>query len=139
MAPYQVTDSTLINYVKATGTFIVWIMADIATSIAGSGLLLACGLGLLLLKRWARMGAVLFGVCSIVFNVLLEVAAYISLLHPLLYSPTNPPGLDTAACIHDVLTFMAAKGVGLIYPVLLVVFMRRPKVVAACQPQRPRK
>jgi hypothetical protein len=77
-------------------------------------LLLAAGIGLLYQKRWARQCSYGYGWFAIVCGLLLIIKAAIS---------DYEIQFDY---LYDLI-------IGLIYPIILVIFMKRPNVVEACQ------
>lgn len=91
----------------------------ISTPIAGiaSIVLLAAGIGLLLLQNWGRIVSIIHAVFSILFSIAGCVVALMAHLTLILL-------------IASVATFVFS----LIYPILLIIFMTRPAVVSALKP-----
>ena len=91
--------------------------------------LLAISIGLLKLKRWARSGAVIYSLYTIVMGVL-GMLVIILMLTP--HVSTAPDSVSKAGMIGGLIGGVVGGLIGLVYPVLLLIFMRKPKVVAAC-------
>jgi hypothetical protein len=88
--------------------------------------LVAAGIGLLLSKNWARLTSIGYGV----YGVLLAVANAVVMLN----AASHQQGMTK---IIFLISGLFGAVLGLIYPVLLLIFMTRPKVVAAFQPAQP--
>jgi hypothetical protein len=82
--------------------------------------LLAAGIGLLLSQNWARIASIIAGIYSILSCM---VGGILSLNN-------GPSG------IMMIVSLIVTIG-SLVYPVLLIIFMTRPKVVAALKPAKP--
>lgn len=82
--------------------------------------LLSAGIGLLCLQNWARILSIIWGVYGIIS----------SLLNGILMLG------GTASMIFKIAAVIAA-GLSLLYPILLLIFMFRPNVVAALKPPPP--
>jgi len=109
---------------QVTGGFRQWLFFSYGAGIAFAACQLALGIGLLGRKRWARQGSVVYAACSIGFGVLGMLVTGAALARGSLGLPPDAvPGY-----IGGLIGGMA----GFIYPVLLWVFMTRPRAVAAC-------
>ncbi len=96
---------------------------------AVSILLLAAGIGLLHLKRWARKASYGYGWFALVWALVglaVNVIVYSSMLPKA--SPETMP-----AVVGGLVGGMCGGIVGLVYPIFLIVYMKRPLVVEACQ------
>jgi membrane-bound ClpP family serine protease len=82
--------------------------------------LLAAGIGLLLSQNWARIVSIIDGIYSIVTCIVGGIMTLMS---------------DTSG-IMMIVSLIATVG-SLVYPVLLIIFMTRPNVVAALKPAPP--
>jgi hypothetical protein len=91
--------------------------------------LLAISIGLLNLKRWARSGAVVYAVYTIVMGVL-GITIMIVLFVPHLGTGHDP--IMQAGMIGGLIGGVVGGLIGMIFPILLLIFMRKPKIVAAC-------
>ncbi len=90
--------------------------------------LLASGIGLLKQRSWARQTAYLYGWAALIWGVL-SLVINLSLMMP---SMGNVPEETAPAVIGGFVGGMCGGLISLIYPVLLIVFMRKPHVIAAC-------
>ena len=120
------------NTISTDATFVVWRRITVPLDAAASLALVAAGIGLLLLKNWSRLVSIGYAIYRVIF-ALLDVAVLMAVLHRVL---ANALQADTGAHIALV---VGAAAVGtvltLVYPVLLIYFLTRPKVVQAFQPE----
>jgi hypothetical protein len=93
-------------------------------------LLLAAGIGLLYQKRWARQCSYGYGWFAIVWGII-----GIIITVAMMASGMGGSGgaEETATKVGGVVGGMCGGIIGLIYPVFLVIFMKRQNVVEACQ------
>ena len=120
------------NTISTDATFLVWRRITVPLDAAASLTLVAAGIGLLLLKNWSRLVSIGYAIYRVIF-ALLDVAVLMAVLHRVLAealqaSPGAPIALVVgAAAVGTVLT--------LVYPVLLICFLTRPRAVLAFQPE----
>ncbi len=88
--------------------------------------LLSLGMGLIMLKKWARRGSVIYGCVAILLWVLHTGIDFFALSAGWI-NPSQPQLLAF-------IVRMCFRLAGLIYPVLLVVFMQKAKVKEAFAP-----
>lgn len=104
--------------------FKAWLLASSAVGFACAIWLLALGIGLLRLRRWARTGSIAYGWFSVAFGVLgLLVNVGVMLTGSLSLPPGAMPGFIGG---------MIGGLIGFIYPILLIVFMRKRAATDAC-------
>ncbi len=119
------------NAISTDPAFVVWRRITLPLDFAANLTLAAAGIGLLLLKNRGRLASVGYAIYKIIF-ALLDVAVLFVVLHRVL---ANALHAGTGA---NIALVIAAAALGtvltLIYPVLLVYFMTRPRVVLAFQP-----
>lgn len=103
---------------------IAWLLLSTVIGFCCTILLLTVGIGLLYLKAWARIWclgygwfAIVWGIIGMVVNIGLTVSGAYG------YKQDNIPGVISGFC---------GGLVGFVYPILLVVFMRKPNVKNAC-------
>ena len=91
--------------------------------------LLAIGIGLLNLKRWARSGSVIYSVYVIIVG-LIGIVAMLVILAPQIGATTDQ--IMKAGLVGGIIGGTVGGVIGLVFPILLLIFMRKPKAVAAC-------
>ncbi len=101
-----------------------WLIISSGLGLVMAGWLLAVGIGLLGLKRWARSGAIFYGWFAIVIGILSMIGNVAALaLGAVSPGPGALPGYIGGTI---------GGLIGLVYPILLLVFMSKPHVIAAC-------
>jgi hypothetical protein len=112
------------SIMNPTRTVKAWLLLSYLIGFACTILLIIVGIGLLRQKAWARKWtvgyawfAIIWGVIGIIINIVLMTSGAYG------YSHDATPGAIGGAI---------AGLIGLVYPVLLVVFMHRPNVKNAC-------
>jgi hypothetical protein len=109
---------------ETTTTYTAWNLAGSCIGFGFSIWLLALGIGLLMMKSWARRGSIIYSIAFIIWIFLgvgIEVAA-LSLDWIIIPESQIPLFIGWMCC-----GFCG----GLIYPILLLIFMLTPKVKAA--------
>ena len=91
-------------------------------------ILLASGIGLLNLKKWARQAAYIYAWVAIVWGILSSIANGIMFSSSL--SGASPEEMPIV--IGGIVGGMCGGLLGLIYPVILIIFLRKPRVIEAC-------
>jgi len=114
-----------------------WLYAATVIGMVGGAVLLAAGIGLLKMQPWARITSVVYAIFAIVFGVVGQVVNWFLLIMPLMEQAKNQNGPAAAAGIGGAIGGMAGGCFGLVFPILLLIFMTRPKVVAALRNQSP--
>ncbi len=101
--------------------------------IAAMVVLLLAGVGLLLLKPWGRRLSIVYGLYGVVAGIV-GVALNCHFLLPLLAKAAEmPAGPARAGWIGGIIGGIVGGGLGVIYPAVLLCFMFRASIKAACQ------
>jgi hypothetical protein len=99
--------------------------------------LLAAGIGLLLAQNWARILSIAYSIIDMIYVVAGVVVGY-PLMHTMIAQmPGVPPGLKGLIAAMALPALVIVTVFHLAYPVLLLIFMTRPKVIAAFEPEAP--
>jgi hypothetical protein len=89
------------------------------------------------LKSWARKLSIAYAIYAIVFGIIATVMSFMFLVRPLLAEAQQSQGPEAAGAIGGAIGGIVGGCLGLVYPILLMIFMTRPKVVAAFQRPEP--
>jgi hypothetical protein len=127
----------VVKLMRECPTYGMWLKLTIPLGLLSCGVLLAAGIGLLRLENWGRKLSIGYAIYAIIFSILGLVMNFIFLFGPLLEEASKKQGPEAAAAIYGVVGGSIGGCFGLIYPILLLVFMTRPKVVAAFHPATP--
>jgi hypothetical protein len=103
----------------------------VVTAIFGI-MLVASGIGLLLLQNWARVLAMVYAALDILFVGMGAIFTQ-KVLAPLMASQIHGPSAAIVEMSMKV-GFVFGLLFGMAYPILLLIFMTRPQVVEACKP-----
>jgi len=112
------------NAMNTAATVKAWLLVSGVVGLACTIFLIVVGIGLLYLKAWARTGSLVYGWFAIIWGIIGTVVNF-GLI------PSGGYGISRDALtgtIHGIIGGL----IGLIYPVLLVIFMQRPNVRQAC-------
>jgi uncharacterized membrane protein (UPF0136 family) len=114
---------------KSDPAFVLWTqISSVATVIFGI-LLITSGIGLLLAKNWARILAIICAALDIVFVVIAGIFSQRVIASVVMQVHGISPGV---AQVIVKIFFIFVVVIGMVYPVLLLIFMTRPHVTDAC-------
>jgi len=112
--------------------YAAWLKLCIPLGLLSCTVLLVAGIGLLCLKSWARTLSVACAIYEICICILATALNSLFLFQPFLKN--QPDSQAAASALFGLIGGGSIVCLGLIYPILLLVFMLRPNVVAAFQP-----
>ena len=131
------TNNPVIKLIHGSPGYALWLKVCIPLGVLSGLVLLAAGIGLLFLKSWARKLSIIYAIYAIVFAIVGMVANFIFLIQPMLEQARQQQGPEAAGALGGAIGGSFGGCLGLIYPILLLIFMTRPNVVAAFQPLAP--
>lgn len=131
------SNNPVLQIIQDNPGFATWMKISVVLGFCVTAALLAAGIGLLMLKPWARTISIIYGIYSIVMIPVGTVVNYIYVTHPMIERAQGTQGPEAAGAIGGAVGGMIGGCFGLIYPVLLLIFMLRPNVVAAFRTQPP--
>lgn len=99
----------------------------------GAAALIAAGIGLLMIKPWARWLSIVYALVTIVFALIGLGITYVFTVQPVIraFSEQQPPDQPMAGAIGGAAGTMCGSVIALAYPIVLLIFMTRPHVVQA--------
>ncbi|MHC4212538.1 MAG: DUF4339 domain-containing protein [Planctomycetota bacterium] len=112
------------NAMNSTPVAKVWLLIGSVVGIFCSFILLIVGIGLLNLRRWARKWTLGYGWFAIVWGI---VGMFVNVALAISGGMGNTP-----EAIGGVIGGFFGGIVGLVYPILLIIFMLKPHVKSAC-------
>lgn len=121
----------IVDMIKDRPVLYAWTVVSTVIHWGLAIVLLSSSIGALLLRPWARRGMVLYAVCSLILTVL-GLIMFLALMVPMMSQlmSNSDPALRMGA-----IGGMVGEAVGIligpIYPIFILVFMRRPHVLAA--------
>lgn len=128
-------NNPVVQLIQNNPAYAAWMKICILLGLIVIPALLAAGIGLLMLKPWARIISIIYAIYTIVSGLIGSVINYLFLIQPLMQQAQDKQGSEAAgAAIGGAVGGIIGGCVGLIYPVLLLIFMFRPHVMAAFRP-----
>jgi hypothetical protein len=126
----------IIKLMQESAVFHGWMMLSIPLGLLSGAALLAAGIGLLCFKSWARKLSIGYAIYAIVFGAIGLAIHFIFLVPRMLEEAQRLHGPEAGGAIGGAVGGGIGGCVGMIYPILLLIFMTRPKLVAAFQTSR---
>ncbi len=107
-----------------------WVAVSLPIGFAAAVFLIVAGAGLLYMRPWARVGSIVYGIYGIVMG-LANMGWNAAILLPIAAEAASRRGPEGAAALGGAIGTVLGGLIGLAYPVLLLVFMTRPRIVEA--------
>lgn len=127
----------MLDLIKSNATYRTFLIVSLALGAIVAALLLAGGIGLLLSKAWGRTLSIVYGWYSIVAAIVgMGVNWYV--MQPLLAKMQEGGGPGQVAVTAGIVGGLIGGCVGMIYPIVLLVFMNRPAIRHAVGASRGR-
>ncbi len=129
--PQADSNNPVVQLIRDSPAYAAWLKFSIGLGAVVCVALLAAGIGLFLLKPWARVLSIGYGIYAIVMGIAGTVVNYFLLMRPMLEQAQHKHGPEEAAAIGGAIGGTIGGCLGLVYPILLLIFMMRANVVAA--------
>jgi hypothetical protein len=127
------SNNPVVKIMQDNPAYATFLKISIPLGMLSCGALLAAGIGLLMMKNWGRLVSIGYAVYAILFGLVGMVANFVFVIRPLLEQASQKQGPEAAGAIGGAVGGGIGGCFGLIYPMLLLIFMTRPKLVAAFQ------
>ena len=124
----------IIKIIHDVPAYATWVKCTIPLGLLSFALLLVSGVGLLRLGEWARKLSIAYGVYAILFVIAVAITDSIYVLPRAFRETLNP---DRVGPVPIAIMAIMEGLFGMIYPVALIVFMKRKEIVAAFRPPAP--
>lgn len=128
------SDNSVIKIMRENPGYMLWNKIWIPLGLLTIAMLLTAGIGLLRLKPWARLLSVGYGIWAIVSSLAGLVVNYFFLVRPMVEEASRKAGAEAAGAIGGAVGAMFGGCIGMVYPILLLIFMTRSKVIQAFRP-----
>jgi hypothetical protein len=129
--PQASANNPVVQLVRDSPAYAAWLKFCMVLGFVVCVALLAAGIGLLQLKPWARVASIFYGYYAIVMVVVSTVVNYFLMVRPMLEQAQHKSGAEAAGAIGGAIGGTIGGCIGLVYPILLLIFMKRKNVVAA--------
>jgi hypothetical protein len=124
-------NNPVVQIIQSSPAYAAWLKISVALGLVTVAALLAAGIGLLNLKPWGRTLSIIYGIFAIIMTLVNEVINYFLLVQPMLQKAQSEQGPEAAAAIGGAIGGLFGGCIGMIYPILLLIYMTRPHVIAA--------
>ena len=125
------SNNPALKIMRDSPAYMMWMKIALPVGALGSLALLAGGIGLLCFKAWGRTLSIGYAIYGIVNAILAVGMNFFFLCLPMLHQASQQAGPEQASAYGSAIGGTIGSSFGLIYPVLLLIFMTRPKLVAA--------
>ena len=132
--PLPTANNPVLEIMRNSPGYALWMKMAIPLGFLAAGVSIAAGIGLLKLKNWGRALSIGYAIYSIGAVLLGSALNYFFIMQPLMEQASQKSGPEAAGLIGAAIGGTFGSCFGMIYPVLLLIFMFRPKVVAAFRP-----
>ena len=132
--PHADANNPVLKIMHDNAAYAAFMKVSVVLGLVVSVVLLAAGIGLLMLKPWARGLSLAYAIYAIVAGLIGIGLNFVYLVGPLLEQARHAQGPEAAGAVGGVIGGTVGGCFGFIYPILLLIFLTRPKVVAAFRP-----
>ena len=140
IAMFSITDTSsnpVVKIMRESPAYAAWLKLTIPVGLLTCGILLAAGIGLLRMAAWGRKLSIGYAIYAVVFGTVGLAMNIIYVFRPMLEESAQKQGPEAAGAIGGALGGIIGAGFGLIYPILLLIFMTHSGIVAAFRPATP--
>jgi hypothetical protein len=124
----------IVKLLNDNPAYAAWMKVSIVMGLVSNTVLLVAGVALLLLKNWGRITSIVYGIYAIIWSLAGACIVFVSLTAALHGNLDRFGGIAIAFGLVGAVIGLAFS---LAYPILLLIFMTRPNVVAAFRPAAP--
>ncbi|MFN9369873.1 MAG: hypothetical protein ACK6CT_14100 [Planctomycetia bacterium] len=117
----------MLDLIKSNAGYRTFLIVSLALGGIVAVTVIVGGIGLLLAKAWGRTLSIVYGWYSIVAAIV-GMGVNFYLMQPLLAKMQDAGGPGQLAVTAGLVGGLIGAGLGMIYPVLLLVFMNRPAI-----------
>lgn len=128
------SNNPVVTIMRENPAFAAWMKICIPLGILSGLVLLTAGIGLLMLNEWARKLSIGYAIYAILFGLVEIVLTFVFVTRPMLERASQAQGPEAATAIGGVVGGSIGGCFSLAYPIILLIFMLRPKVAAAFRP-----
>jgi len=130
------SDNPALKMIQDQPVYMAWTKISIPLSLVMMAMLLTSGIGLLRMKPWARKLSIGYGIVAIIAGLCSMILTFLYIVQPVLQEAAGKQGTEAAQLRGQALGTVLGSCGSLIFPILLLIFMTRPKLVQAYSPLR---
>lgn len=124
------SSNPIVQFIHESARYAVWLKICIALGGLSCALLLVSGFGLLSMKPWARALSIAYAAYAIAFCLGGMLINLTFMVQPMLGQVSQQRAFETVAATGGPISGTIGGFFWLIYPLVLLAFMLRPKMVA---------
>jgi hypothetical protein len=128
------SNNPIIAFIHKCPGYAVWMKICIPAALLICAALLTVGIGMLFLKPWARPLAIAYAIYAIAFTFFGMALNLIFMAQPMLEQARQQREFETIMAIGGPVSGTIGGLFWLMFPIVLLVFMLRPKVAATFRP-----
>ncbi|MGZ4987361.1 MAG: hypothetical protein ACXWBP_04905 [Limisphaerales bacterium] len=117
--------------IQQSPVLLAWTKFTLPLGFVSSIVLVVAGIGLLQMKNWARILSIIYAIYSLVFGIVGLFLVFFFMVLPAIEQAQQKSGPEQIGMIAGSIGGLVGGVIGLAYPVLLLIFMMRPKLVEA--------
>lgn len=117
--------------IKQSPVLAAWTKFTLPLGFISMIVLLIAGIGLLMMKNWGRILSIIYAVYALVFGLIGMVITFLFMLMPMIEKAQQTSGPESIGMVAGAIGGMVGSVIALAYPVLLLIFMTRPKLIEA--------
>ena len=119
-------DNPVVAIIDESAFYQAYMIVSSVLSFLAIILLIATGIGLINMKPWARTGSIIYGIYAIVRSVIGVIVTVVFLFGPLQQQAESGSPEAAGALGGFLVVTIVAGCIGLVYPIVLLVFMMKP-------------
>jgi hypothetical protein len=131
------TNNPVVKLLHHNASYGVWLKICVVLGMFSCVILFAAGVGLLTLKPWGRTLSMAYAIYAIVFSFMAMGVNLFLMIQPLFEQASPHQEFGVAGAIGGPLSGTVGGCFGLVYPIILLTFMLRPRVATAFRPPAP--
>jgi hypothetical protein len=128
------SNNPIIRFIHESPRYAIWLKICIALGGLSCAFLLVSGFGLLSMKPWARALSIAYATYAIAFCLGGMLINLIFMVQPMLGQAPQQRAFETVAAIGGPISGTIGGFFWIIYPLVLLAFMLRPKMVTVFRP-----
>ncbi len=130
--------SPLLEIIAQNATYAAYINISMVLGAGVTVILGLAGIGLLMLRPWGRWLSIGYGIYTILQTIVnLTVNCYVVVGPLIAKEAALPPGAEKVAASMGIVGIFTGSCFGLVYPIILLIFMFRPNVIEAMRTSKP--
>ena len=132
--------SPVLDLLSESHPYVIWTTVGSIIGIFAAIVQLVCGIGLLKLKPWARttsIGYAIYAIIAAIAGMFMTAVVMIPIMQKIQPGSGPDHAVAIGGMVGGIIGGIAGSCFALIYPIILLIFMTRPKIKAAFVAPQP--